>query len=62
MHDKFVVVDGSTVEEGSFNYTAAAVSRNAENVLELHDAVVAGQYERECDRLWTESETLKGRY
>jgi phosphatidylserine/phosphatidylglycerophosphate/cardiolipin synthase-like enzyme len=24
MHDKFVVVDGVTVEEGSFNYTAAA--------------------------------------
>jgi phosphatidylserine/phosphatidylglycerophosphate/cardiolipin synthase-like enzyme len=29
MHDKFIIVDDQTVEEGSFNYTAAAESRNA---------------------------------
>jgi phosphatidylserine/phosphatidylglycerophosphate/cardiolipin synthase-like enzyme len=29
MHDKFIVVDGETVEEGSFNYTAPAESKNA---------------------------------
>ena len=29
MHDKFIVVDGVTVEEGSFNYTAAAEKKNA---------------------------------
>lgn len=33
MHNKFMVVDGNTVQTGSFNYTASAVSRNAENVL-----------------------------
>jgi phosphatidylserine/phosphatidylglycerophosphate/cardiolipin synthase-like enzyme len=33
MHDKFIVVDGETVEEGSFNDTAAAENKNAENVL-----------------------------
>jgi phosphatidylserine/phosphatidylglycerophosphate/cardiolipin synthase-like enzyme len=37
MHDKFIVIDGETVELGSFNYTAAAEKRNAENVLVLHD-------------------------
>jgi phosphatidylserine/phosphatidylglycerophosphate/cardiolipin synthase-like enzyme len=56
MHDKFIVVDGETVEGGSFNYTAAAESRNAENVLVLRDAVIAGQYSKEWDRLWAESE------
>jgi phosphatidylserine/phosphatidylglycerophosphate/cardiolipin synthase-like enzyme len=61
MHDKFVVVDGETAEEGSFNY-AAAETKNAENVMVLHDPVVEGQYGREWDRLWAESETLKGRY
>jgi phosphatidylserine/phosphatidylglycerophosphate/cardiolipin synthase-like enzyme len=62
MHDKFIVVDGVTVEEGSFNYTAAAESRNAENVLVLHDASVAAKYGQEWDRLWTESETMRTRY
>src|SRR5437764_723256 len=33
MHDKFIIVDGRTVETGSFNYTAAAERHNAENVL-----------------------------
>jgi len=62
MHDKFIVVDGMTVEEGSFNYTASAESRNAENVLVLHDASVAGQYGKEWDRLWAESEPMAARY
>jgi phosphatidylserine/phosphatidylglycerophosphate/cardiolipin synthase-like enzyme len=62
MHDKFVVVDGDTVEEGSFNYTAAAANHNAENVLVLHDAGIASQYGREWDRLWGESEVMKARY
>jgi phosphatidylserine/phosphatidylglycerophosphate/cardiolipin synthase-like enzyme len=59
MHDKFIVVDGETVEEGSFNYTAAAEKKNAENVLVLRDREVAGQYEREWRRLWDESEAMK---
>ena len=62
MHDKFMVIDGVTVEEGSFNYTAAAESKNAENVLVLHDQVVAGQYAQEWKRLWEESEEMKARY
>ena len=30
----FIVVDGETVETGSFNLTAAAEQKNAENVLD----------------------------
>jgi phosphatidylserine/phosphatidylglycerophosphate/cardiolipin synthase-like enzyme len=30
-HHKFIVVDGVTVEQGSYNYTEAASRRNAEN-------------------------------
>jgi phosphatidylserine/phosphatidylglycerophosphate/cardiolipin synthase-like enzyme len=47
-----------TVEEGSFNYTAAAERKNAENVLVLHDRKVAGEYAQEWERLWNESSTL----
>jgi hypothetical protein len=41
------VVDGQTAGEGSFNYTAAAESKNAENALVLHDPVIAWQYEHD---------------
>jgi phosphatidylserine/phosphatidylglycerophosphate/cardiolipin synthase-like enzyme len=62
MHDKFTVVDGQTVETGSFNYTSSAEKRNAENVIVLHDASVAHRYGQEWERLWGESEVLGGRY
>ena len=32
-HDKVIIVDRSTVELGSFNYSASAAHRNSENVL-----------------------------
>jgi phosphatidylserine/phosphatidylglycerophosphate/cardiolipin synthase-like enzyme len=32
-HDKVIIVDGETVQTGSFNYSAAAENRNSENVL-----------------------------
>ena len=62
MHDKFIVVDGETVEEASFNYTAAAESKNAENVLVLRDPAVAQRYGQEWERFWGESEEIKTRY
>ncbi|MDR6503858.1 phosphatidylserine/phosphatidylglycerophosphate/cardiolipin synthase-like enzyme [Burkholderia ambifaria] len=34
-HDKFIVVDEAAVETGSFNFSAAAASRNSENALLL---------------------------
>lgn len=37
-HDKVIVVDGKTVQTGSFNYSAAAESANSENVLVLWDS------------------------
>jgi len=47
MHNKFIVVDGQTVELGSFNFTAAAEDKNAENVIVLHDSAVAQRYSQE---------------
>ncbi len=63
MHNKFMVVDSATVETGSFNYTAAAEDKNAENVLILRDyPEVAKRYLGRWQELWAESEPYKARY
>lgn len=59
MHDKFLVVDGQTVETGSFNYTRSAQVRNAENVIVLHAApAMARAYHNEWNGLWAEGSPL----
>lgn len=56
MHHKFMVIDGKHVQTGSFNYSAAAASRNAENVLMLWNMPeLARIYAQEWQRLWEES-------
>jgi phosphatidylserine/phosphatidylglycerophosphate/cardiolipin synthase-like enzyme len=63
MHNKFMVVDGVTVETGSFNYTKAAEEKNAENVLVLRNYPdVAQEYLARWRELWDESEEYKPRY
>lgn len=37
-HDKVIIVDGSTVETGSFNFAKTAESKNSENVIVIHNA------------------------
>jgi len=44
MHDKVMVIDGETVLTGSFNYTWGAEHWNAENLLQIHDPVLAAEY------------------
>ena len=57
MHDKFIVIDGETVETGSFNFTAAAAYHNAENVIVLHEVRdIAKQFMHEWERLYSESD------
>jgi phosphatidylserine/phosphatidylglycerophosphate/cardiolipin synthase-like enzyme len=34
-HNKVIVIDGSTVVTGSFNFTRAAQEKNAENLLNV---------------------------
>ncbi|TDR82142.1 phospholipase D family protein [Paludibacterium purpuratum] len=59
-HHKFMVIDGKTVETGSFNYSQAAVKANAENVLLLWNVpALASDYTREWKRLWQESQPLQ---
>lgn len=63
MHNKFMVIDGNTVQTGSFNYSASAAKRNAENALLVQcSPELATAYLREFNRLWDESDALASRY
>lgn len=44
-HNKVIVFDGKVVITGSYNFSAAAESRNAENLLVVRDVVLARRYE-----------------
>jgi phosphatidylserine/phosphatidylglycerophosphate/cardiolipin synthase-like enzyme len=45
-HNKVMVIDQAVVITGSFNFTKAAESRNAENLLVIHDPALAAAYAR----------------
>ena len=49
-HNKVMVIDGTTVVTGSFNFTKAAQTRNAENVLVISGApTLAARYAQDWD-------------
>ncbi|BEM07375.1 phospholipase D (plasmid) [Serratia marcescens] len=63
MHHKFMVIDGRSVQVGSYNYSVSAHARNAENALWLQDMpLVAADFSREFARLWDEGEPVLRRY
>jgi phosphatidylserine/phosphatidylglycerophosphate/cardiolipin synthase-like enzyme len=63
MHHKFMVIDGTAIQIGSFNYSSAAVDKNAENVLLLKDVSgIASRYAEEWNRLWDEGIDVKKNY
>lgn len=59
-HHKFMVIDGKHLQTGSFNYSANAQLRNAENVLLLFQVPdIAKQYREEFNRLWAKSQSAE---
>jgi len=57
MHDKYLIVDDSTVETGSFNYTANAEKHNAENVIVIrNNKKLAKEFINNWQKLWDEGE------
>jgi phosphatidylserine/phosphatidylglycerophosphate/cardiolipin synthase-like enzyme len=52
LHHKVLILDGQTVITGSYNFTASAENANDENVLIIHNAEIAAQYEAEFQRVW----------
>ena len=51
-HNKLMVIDESVVITGSFNFTNAAETRNAENVLVLKSDELAKRYKSEWQSHW----------
>lgn len=51
MHHKVIVVDGQTVVTGSYNFSKSAEEKNDENVVIIHSAEIAKEYEREFEKL-----------
>jgi phosphatidylserine/phosphatidylglycerophosphate/cardiolipin synthase-like enzyme len=43
-HNKIMIIDEAVVITGSFNFTKAAEEKNAENLLVIHDPVLARKY------------------
>lgn len=52
-HDKTIIVDGNTVETGSFNYASSAETLNSENVVVIRDMPeVAAKYRAHWQSRW----------
>lgn len=52
MHNKFGIFDGKKLITGSFNWTASADQKNAENLLVLDDPVLIKRFQTRFDKLW----------
>ncbi len=52
MHNKFAVVDGTTVITGSYNWTISASKYNDENVLRITRPELAQRYTERFGQLW----------
>lgn len=62
-HNKVVIVDGQSVQSGSFNFTSAAQTSNAENIT-IHRGFpeLARLFEGNWNHLWAESQDYRPRY
>lgn len=52
LHHKVIIVDGSTVITGSFNFSKNAAKSNDENILIIRHEAIAGLYLDEWRRIW----------
>ena len=55
-HNKIMVIDGHKVLTGSFNFTKAAESENAENLLVIEDTALAARYTENWKEHFSHSE------
>lgn len=60
-HNKVVVIDGETVITGSFNFSKAAESSNAENLLVIRDRELAAKYGKNWEAHLAHSERYAGK-
>lgn len=59
-HDKVIIVDGTTVEQGSFNYSYSAEHKNSENVLvNWNNPALAAIFMSHFNRNYNQAEEFK---
>ncbi|WP_227726149.1 phospholipase D family nuclease [Yersinia proxima] len=59
-HDKTIIVDGKTVETGSFNFAPSAETENSENVIVIHDMPnITQQYVTHWTSRWEQGVPFK---
>jgi phosphatidylserine/phosphatidylglycerophosphate/cardiolipin synthase-like enzyme len=61
-HNKVIVIDGTTLISGSFNFTKAAEEKNAENLLIIKSEELAKLYKDNWNRHREHSEEYAARY
>ena len=59
MHHKFVLIDGTILINGSFNWTRQAISGNQENLLITNNEKLVNCYLKEFEKLWLQFEPNK---
>ncbi len=52
MHNKYMIIDGVTVETGSFNWTFSANTANNENLIILQSTTLASLYETDFQKIF----------
>jgi phosphatidylserine/phosphatidylglycerophosphate/cardiolipin synthase-like enzyme len=62
MHNKFVIVDGASLETGSFNYTQHAAAANNENQVYLASAPIVERYKKRFEHLWKQAAPPKRKF
>lgn len=60
-HDKIIIIDGVRVLTGSYNFTASAEDRNAENLVVLQDPALVAAYTQNWARHREHSTAYMGR-
>lgn len=57
LHHKVIIIDGTTVISGSFNFSANATRSNDENLIIIRDPILAAQYLQEFERQYARAQT-----
>jgi phosphatidylserine/phosphatidylglycerophosphate/cardiolipin synthase-like enzyme len=60
-HNKVMIIDGEILITGSFNFTKAAQTQNAENLLIIRDPALAAQYTQNWETHRPHSQPYVGR-
>ena len=58
MHHKFMVIDGTRVLNGSYNWTRTASEVNNENIVITNNPTIVKSFSQEFDRLWDQMKDL----